>query len=353
MPSIVTTTRPGPDGQAGLRRPPASARCPVTGASSAISSPAAALEMPSQVGASQPGAASRTADDAGQVGREHEADDDVPRTPTTPSPTCPRRTARRRWTGRTGCSRSGRPRSSRPSVHRPRAAARILNVIDPVGEDSVDSGSISLSISPRRRRSRCAPACRAGAPRRTSRRVSTCRSPAEDAVVRRDLQRRGGRVQGRGQPGDEPVDRDARRLPPTGHPRSEQAAEPVQPAGSPNELTQTRSYASCSAIVRASSLHRRDGLGVDVEPSRRGRPRTAPTAAGSGPGRRSGPGRDLVRGVRAILPPARSRGRARVSWKATRTPSAVGVDVCLQVAVAESHGLWNACRVFSRCRLGG
>ena len=58
---MVATTSPVQMARLRLRWPPASARWPVTGAIRAISSPAAALEMPSQVLAlSPPGSASPT-----------------------------------------------------------------------------------------------------------------------------------------------------------------------------------------------------------------------------------------------------------------------------------------------------
>src|SRR5215210_6904625 len=60
-PTMTAITRPVQTARLRLRFPPASARCPVTGAMAAISSPAAALEIANQVfPLSPPGSASPT-----------------------------------------------------------------------------------------------------------------------------------------------------------------------------------------------------------------------------------------------------------------------------------------------------
>ena len=292
------------------------------GATRAMSSPATAVEMPSQVLAvSPPG--SRVADDAAHdVGAEDEGRDD--RVPGGRAPV-PRRPRQRPASGRPGrrvagrarrAGRRGHDQSPRPTSTSFRVSGRSVKMpstprsTQPLdGRLVVDGPHVHLLAAPVGRRTRPG----GGDPDR---------APA-DPGRQRHLQGRRGGVEDPGEPGREAVQHDPARAggrrrrgaPSRRRSRCSRAGE--------NELTHTRSYASCSPIASGEQVDRRLGLGVDVEAGRRGRPRAARRRWGSGRARRSG--------RRASSATVRSADGARTvvtrsssgSWKASSPPSGV------------------------------
>ena len=202
-------------------------------------------------------------DHLGEVGSEDEADHDgavrrgtaVPQRPGEDGATANRR-ARHRPRRLRGL---GRDAHRSAPVQRPRSTQGVLEHVDPIGEDAVHPGvdqPLHLDAVVDRPHVHVL----AGAVHRVDQAAGQHLQPAtEDPTVDRQLQDRGRGVEHGGHPGHEPVHGDADRAGGAGHPGPSSRRSRCS-RRMPNELTQTRSCASCSAMVAASSSIDADDL---------------------------------------------------------------------------------------------